>query len=84
MFDGLAHGNSLSILEAQELFIESADQRAAANERCAEANSFFLGETDDLNPERKPSPFQGLQQRDGEDYAKNAVVGSRVGDGIEV
>ena len=84
MFDGLAHGNSLSILEAQEFLIESADQRAAADKRCAEANSFFFGEADDFNPERKPSPFQGLQQCDGEDDAKNAVVGSRVGDGVEM
>ena len=43
VFDGGANGNSLCIPAIEQLVIEPSNQRAAADERSAEADAFFLG-----------------------------------------
>ena len=64
--------------------IEPARQRAAADKGRAKANSFFLGEANDFNSERKPSSIQSLQQRNREHHAEHAIVSASVGNRIEV
>ena len=47
----------------QQLFIEPSDQRAAADERSAEAYAFLLGKSDDLDRKRQLSRFQAIPVR---------------------
>src|SRR5580704_5931120 len=52
LFDRLANGNALRILDLQKLPIQTTHQRAAADERSAEAYSFLFGKANHLNGER--------------------------------
>src|SRR5271155_1156033 len=55
VFDGGANGDSVHVLALQKFFVEPADERAAADERSAEAHSFLFGKTENLDRERKPA-----------------------------
>jgi hypothetical protein len=82
--DGGANGNSMRILAVEKLLIEPADQGAAADEGYAETDAFLFGKTDDLDCEGKPATSERFEESDCYDNAENAVVGSRIGDRIEV
>ena len=57
----------------EELVVDGADQRAAADERHAEAHAFFLGEPDDLDRERQRPALKQIDERDGQHDAEHAV-----------
>jgi hypothetical protein len=84
VFDRFAHGNAVSILAGQKFRVELSHQRAAADERRAEAHTFLFGEADDFDSERKLAIAQRLEQRDSEHYTDNPIIGPGVGHGIEV
>jgi hypothetical protein len=84
VFDGGTNGDSIGILAIEEFFLECANKRTAADERRAKADAFFFGKTGDFDRERKMAALQGFDQSSGDDHSENAIVGSRIRDGIEV
>lgn len=84
VFDGGANGNSIRVLALEKFFIEPADERAAADEGYAETDAFLFGKTEDLDREGKPATSERFEESNRHDNSENAVVGSRIGDRIEV
>ncbi len=84
ILDGLAHGNSPDILTLQEFFIESADQRPAADKRRPKADSLFFRKANDFNSEGKLLSVQSFEQRDCKYYPENSIEGAGVRDRVEV
>ena len=71
-------------LRSSSSFIEPANERAAADERHAEANAFFFGKADDFDCERETSPLERFQQGDRKNDSENAVIRAGVRNGIEM
>jgi hypothetical protein len=84
VFDGRANGDSIGVLPIQEFFIECAGERAAADEWRTKADAFFFGKTSNIDGEGKMTAFQGFDQRNGDNHSENTVVGSRIGNSIEM
>ena len=84
LFDRFFDGNAIRVAAAQNLRTQAAHQGATADKRRTKPDSFLLRESDHLDPEGKPSPFERLKQRDRKDYSKNAIVRSRIGNRVEV
>ena len=62
ILDGRSNRNSIRIGSVQKLLIQPAHQRAAANERRAEPNTFFFRKANDFDPEGQPSAPESLDQ----------------------
>jgi len=84
VFDGGANGNSIRVLAIQEIFVEPADKRAAADKWCAEADSFLFGKADDFDGEGKAPTIERFEESDGDNNSENAVIGSGVGNRVEM
>src|SRR5439155_26779927 len=84
VFDCHANRDSIRVPVTKKLVIQCANQRAAANERCAEPDSFFLRKSDELDSEGKSPAFQSFENRNGNHYAENTIIGSGIRDRIEV
>jgi hypothetical protein len=84
LFDRFFDGNAIRVAAAQKLRIQAAHQGATADKRRTKPDSFLFRESDNLDPEGKPSSFERLKQRDRKDYSKNAIVRSRIGNRVEV
>src|ERR1700680_1858522 len=84
LFYGAPNGNSSGIFTLQKLSIEPSRQGPAADKRHAKANSFLLGEANDLNSERKPASLESFQQCHRKHHAENSIVGSGIGNRVEM
>ena len=82
----VAHRHSIAVAAVEELPIERAGDRAAAEQRGAETHAFLVGESHDLDRERQPRParVEGVNAIDGRDHAQHAVVLAGVAHGVEV
>ncbi len=71
-------------MSIQQFLIEPAYQRATADKRGAEADSFLFGKTNYFDAERKPSSPQLIKQRDSEHHSERAIISTGVRNRIEV
>jgi len=84
LFDRLANGNALRILDLQKLPIQTTHQRAAADERSAEAYSFLFGKANHFDAERKPPSPQLFEQCDRKNNSENAIISASIGNSVEM
>src|SRR6266403_3268262 len=80
----LAYRDSLRILAAEQIFIQTTHEGAAPDKRRAEANALLFRETDDFYGKVKLPAVQSDQQRNGKNHSEHAVVRSSVGYGIKM
>ena len=63
---------------------ESSGERAAADERFAEADTFFFGEADDFDGQGCGIKSDCFNKSYTKDYSEDAVEGAGIGDCVEV
>ena len=80
----IAHGNAGGIAPIQHALVESAGDRAAAEQRRGEPNALLVGEADDLDRERQPlaAPVQIGDAGNRGDQAERPIPFAGVAHGV--
>ncbi len=82
----LAHRRARAIVAVEQLHVERAGDRAASEQRRAEAHAFLVREAQDLERERKARAalVQRMDTIDRGHHAQHAVVLAGIAHGVEV